>query len=64
MAKKEFSSRLFDAVENYPASKVGWLMGKEMDSVSRLINVAVTRARGKFVLIANHKFWEMKYGKT
>ena len=55
---------IFDAVENYPASKVGWLMGKEMDSVSRLINVAVTRARGKLIAVANATFWENKYGGT
>ena len=55
---------IFDAVENYPASKVGWLMGKERDSVSRLINVAVTRARGKLIAVANATFWENKFGGT
>lgn len=55
---------IFDAVESYPASKVGWLMGKEFDSVSRLINVAVTRARGKLITIANAAFWENKFGGT
>lgn len=52
---------IFDAVESYPASKVGWLMGKEFDSVTRLINVAVTRARGKLIVIANATFWENKF---
>lgn len=55
---------IFDAVESYPASKVGWLMGKALDSVSRLINVAVTRARGKLIVVANAKFWAMKFDKT
>ena len=55
---------IFDAVENYPGTKVGWLMGKVMDSVIRLINVAITRARGKLVVVANAKFWEMRFDKT
>ena len=55
---------IFDAVESYPSAKVGFLMGKVMDSVLRLINVAVTRARGKFIVIANSKFWQMKFDKT
>ena len=52
---------LFDAVESYPFSRVGWLMGKDIDSVSRLINVAVTRARGKLVVLANDLFWENRF---
>lgn len=55
---------IFDAVESYPASKVGWLMGKVMDSVTRLINVAITRARGKLVVVTYAKFWEMKFDGT
>ncbi len=55
---------IFDAVESYPASKVGWLMGKVMDSVIRLINVAITRAKGKLIIIANAKFWEKKFDGT
>ena len=55
---------VFDAVESYPASKVGWLMGKVMDSVTRLINVAITRARGKLIVVANSKFWEMRFDGT
>lgn len=49
---------IFDAVENYPATKVAWLMSKAMDSVTRLINVAVTRAKGKLIVVANTKFWD------
>ncbi len=55
---------IFDAVESYPSTKVGFLMGKSMDAVSRLINVAVTRARGKLVVVANTKFWEMRFGNS
>ncbi|SHH92763.1 Part of AAA domain-containing protein [Butyrivibrio fibrisolvens DSM 3071] len=55
---------IFDAVESYPSSRVGFLMGKSMSSVSRLVNVAVTRARGKLVVVANAKYWEMRYGST
>jgi LSD1 subclass zinc finger protein len=52
---------IFDAVESCPATKVGWLMSKnEGGAVSRLINVAITRARGKFIAIANKTFWQNK----
>lgn len=52
---------LFDAVESYPAKKPGWLMGKEFNSILRLVNVAVTRARGKLVALANYKFWKNNF---
>ncbi|WP_022770164.1 AAA domain-containing protein [Butyrivibrio sp. NC2007] len=55
---------IFDAVESYPSTKVGFLMGKSMDAVTRLINVAVTRARGKLVVVANSKYWEKRFGNT
>ena len=55
---------LFDAVESYPAKKPGWLMGKDFNSILRLINVAVTRARGKLITVANTKFWENNYNGT
>jgi hypothetical protein len=48
---------VFDAVESYPSTKTGWLMGKDLSNVLRLINVALTRARGKFIAVANTKFW-------
>lgn len=47
----------FDAVESYPGKKPGWLMGKDLESIKRLINVAVTRAKGKLIVVANSKFW-------
>ena len=49
------------AVESYPAKKPGWLMGKDFDSIRRLINVAVTRARGKLIVVANNTFWSNNY---
>ena len=52
---------VFDAVESYPAAKVGWLLSKnDNNSVTRLINVAITRSRGKFIAVANSKFWKNK----
>lgn len=52
---------IFDAVESYPSKKLGWLMSKnENNSISRLINVAITRAKGKLIVIANRGFWFKK----
>lgn len=48
---------LFDAVESFPGSNVGFLMGKQPDSIKRLINVAVTRAKGKLITVGNSRFW-------
>ena len=49
---------IFDVVESYPGNQVGYLMGKDIHQVKRLINVAVTRAKGKLIMINNAKFWE------
>lgn len=55
----------FDAVESYPSKKLGILMSKnENNSVTRLINVAITRARGKLILVANRGFWLKKFDGT
>ncbi|MGN1191428.1 MAG: AAA domain-containing protein [Dorea sp.] len=54
----------FDAVESYPAKKPGWLMGKDFNSIQRLINVAVTRAKGKLITVANSRFWNNNYAGT
>lgn len=48
---------VFDAVESYPTAKAGFLMSKDLNVVQRLINVAVTRAKGKFINISYSKFW-------
>lgn len=55
---------VFDAVESYPGQNVGFLMGKEKDSIKRLINVAVTRARGKLLVVGNSHFWENAFANT
>ncbi len=53
---------IFDAVESCPSTRAGWLMSKnEGGSVTRLVNVALTRARGKFIAIANKTFWLNKF---
>lgn len=52
---------IFDAVESYPKKKPGWLLDKDLNQVKRLINVAVTRARGKFIVVANARFWNDNY---
>ena len=55
---------IFDAVESYPGNKVGFLMGKVPNEVVRLINVAITRARGKLITVANARFWENTFKGT
>lgn len=56
---------IFDAVESIPSPKVGWLMSKdENHSIARLINVAITRAKGKLVLVGNRSFWEKRFEGT
>ena len=49
---------IFDGVESYPSKKTGWLMSRnENGSVTRLINVAITRAKNKLITIANLGYW-------
>ena len=55
---------IFDAVESYPKNAVGVLMGKNQNQVIRLINVAVTRAKGKLITVANYRFWENVFKGT
>lgn len=56
---------VFDAVESYPFIKPGWLVAKnDNGSVLRLINVALTRARCKFITLANTRFWNNKFHET
>lgn len=55
---------IFDAVESYPGNKVGFLMGKVPSEVVRLINVAITRAKGKLITVANDKFWDNVFHGT
>lgn len=53
---------LLDLVESYPFNKTGWLLSKDHGSVIRLINVAMTRARGKLIVAANSTFWKNMFG--
>lgn len=56
---------VFDAVESYPFVRPGWLVSKnENASVLRLVNVALTRARCKFITLANTRFWNNKFRET
>jgi hypothetical protein len=55
---------IFDSVESYPHLKPGWLMSKDSNAIKRLINVAVTRAKGKLITISNVRFWEKIYSKS
>ena len=49
---------IFDSVESYPGAQAGFLMSKnENQSLVRLINVAMTRARGKLIVQGNSQFW-------
>lgn len=56
---------IFDAVESYPSTKTGWLMSKnDNGSVTRLVNVGVTRAKGKLIAVANGGYWNNKFAGT
>ena len=55
---------VFDAVESYPKGAVGYLMGKDPNQVARLINVAITRGKGKVITVANARFWENVFKGT
>jgi hypothetical protein len=53
---------VFDMVEGFPFSKPGWLTSKnDNGAVTKLVNVAVTRARGKFIAVADDRFWNTKF---
>lgn len=49
---------IFDTVESEPKRETGKLFvdGEEIDDATRLVNVAVTRARGKFIVVANYNY--------
>ena len=52
---------LFDTIESYPFKKPGVLLyDDEHYKVTRLINVAVTRAKGKLLTISHNRFWMNK----
>ncbi len=50
---------IFDTVENFPYTKPGLLFRDNANrNVLRLMNVALTRAKSKFIMIGNTWFWE------
>ena len=52
---------IFDCVDSYRQAKPGVLLtGHKNNNSLRLINVAVTRARGKFITVANRGYWNNK----
>ncbi len=52
---------IFDCVESYRQKSPGILLTTNKNSASlRLINVAVTRARGKFIVVSNLSYWNNK----
>ena len=55
---------IFDPVESYPTPKAGYLLSKSLYQVKRLVNVAVTRARGKLLVVSYANFWKNNYDKT
>lgn len=53
---------LFDAVDSYPESRAGKLLtGADSE---KLINVAVTRARGKFIHVVDKKYMDSRTSKN
>lgn len=50
---------ILDIVENFPANKLGILLTEgDSNNVTRLINVAITRAKGKFIAVGDSRFWK------
>lgn len=48
---------IFDLVENYPNTKTSKMLSdNDNDSLNRLINVAMTRAQGKLIIVANEYY--------
>ena len=53
---------IFDSVESFPYSRPGIIMKEsDDDHLLRLVNVAVTRARGKLIVVTNQQFWTGKF---
>lgn len=49
---------IFDTVESFPKSSAGKIVSDgEDDHAMRLVNVALTRAKGKFIIIGNSEFF-------
>ncbi|HHW01577.1 MAG TPA: AAA family ATPase [Thermoanaerobacterales bacterium] len=56
---------IFDCVDSYRQTRPGVLLtGQDLDKAMRLINVAVSRARGKFIGVAHKGFWDNRLNKN
>ena len=56
---------IFDTVENYPFTKPGLLLRENQNrNIDRLVNVAITRSKAKFIMIGNSRFWSDTMGET
>lgn len=52
---------IFDAVESYRQTRTGKILTDNTNqNVVRLMNVAITRAKGKFIVVAHQGFWQNK----
>ena len=52
---------IFDTVDSYRLKRPGILLTrKKNDNALRLINVAVSRAKGKFILISKQDYWSQR----
>ena len=50
---------IFDTVESYPNERLGMLTNNNKNgAVDRLVNVAITRAKGKLIVIGNYSYWK------
>src|SRR5262249_21502248 len=47
---------IFDLVDAFPQTGASQLTGRDADTAFRLLNVAVSRARGKLIVLADVKF--------
>ena len=61
----ESDTIIFDCVDSYRITRPGYLLfDKELDRGDRLINVAMSRAKSKFIIIANWKYYNDRLPKT
>jgi hypothetical protein len=55
---------IFDLADSAPQSGASQLTGRESDTAFRLLNVAISRARGKLVVLADVKFIRERHART
>lgn len=54
---------IYDSVESLGSAKNPWLMKEQNPSIELLLNVAVTRAISKFILLVNKDYAQKKFGE-